>query len=207
MTNREKIAMTDSTVEYYNTNADTFLSETMTVDFSETQDIFLKRLPQGALILDFGCGSGRDALAFLKQGCRVEAVDGSAEMCRAAAALTGLPVRQMLFQELDASEKYDGIWACSSILHLPAEELENVLKKMKIALKKDGVIYTSFKYGTFQGERKGRYFTDFTEETFAEFIRKIKGLLIEKLWITADVRPGRENEKWLNILLRKQTIR
>ena len=78
---------------------------------------------------------------------------------------------------------------------------------MKIALKKDGVIYTSFKYGTFQGERKGRYFTDFTEETFAEFIRKIKGLLIEKLWITADVRPGRENEKWLNILLRKQTIR
>lgn len=207
MTNREKIAMTDSTVEYYNTNADTFLSETMTVDFSETQDIFLERLPQGALILDFGCGSGRDALAFLKQGCRVEAVDGSAEMCRAAAALTGLPVRQMLFQELDASEKYDGIWACSSILHLPAEELENVLKKMKIALKKDGVIYTSFKYGTFQGERKGRYFTDFTEETFAEFIRKIKGLLIEKLWITADVRPGRENEKWLNILLRKQTIR
>lgn len=207
MTHREKIAMTDSTVEYYNTNADTFLSETMTVDFSETQDIFLERLPQGALILDFGCGSGRDALAFLKQGCWVEAVDGSAEMCRAAAALTGLPVRQMLFQELDASEKYDGIWACSSILHLPAEELENVLKKMKIALKKDGVIYTSFKYGTFQGERKGRYFTDFTEETFAEFIRKIKGLLIEKLWITADVRPGRENEKWLNILLRKQTIR
>lgn len=207
MTHREKIAMTDSTVEYYNTNADTFLSETMTVDFSETQDIFLERLPQGALILDFGCGSGRDALAFLKQGCRVEAVDGSAEMCRAAAALTGFPVRQMLFQELDASEKYDGIWACSSILHLPAEELENVLKKMKIALKKDGVIYTSFKYGTFQGERKGRYFTDFTEETFAEFIRKIKGLLIEKLWITADVRPGRENEKWLNILLRKQTIR
>lgn len=207
MTHREKIAMTDSTVEYYNTNADTFLSETMTVDFSETQDIFLERLPQGALILDFGCGSGRDALAFLKQGCRVEAVDGSAEMCRAAAALTGLPVRQMLFQELDVSEKYDGIWACSSILHLPAEELENVLKKMKIALKKDGVIYTSFKYGTFQGERKGRYFTDFTEETFAEFIRKIKGLLIEKLWITADVRPGRENEKWLNILLRKQTIR
>lgn len=207
MTHREKIAMTDSTVEYYNTNADTFLSETMTVDFSETQDIFLERLPQGALILDFGCGSGRDALAFLKQGCRVEAVDGSAEMCRAAAALTGLPVRQMLFQELDASEMYDGIWACSSILHLPAEELENVLKKMKIALKKDGVIYTSFKYGTFQGERKGRYFTDFTEETFAEFIRKIKGLLIEKLWITADVRPGRENEKWLNILLRKQTIR
>ena len=207
MTHREKIAMTDSTVEYYNTNADTFLSETMTVDFSETQDIFLERLSQGALILDFGCGPGRDALAFLKQGCRVEAVDGSAEMCRAAAALTGLPVRQMLFQELDASEKYDGIWACSSILHLPAEELENVLKKMKIALKKDGVIYTSFKYGTFQGERKGRYFTDFTEETFAEFIRKIKGLLIEKLWITADVRPGRENEKWLNILLRKQTIR
>lgn len=57
----------------------------------------------------------------------------------------------MLFQELDAVNEYNGIWACSSILHLPKKELRSVLQKMCIALKDNGMIYTSFKYGNFEG--------------------------------------------------------
>ena len=110
----------------------------------------------------------------------------------------------MLFQELDEEEKYDGIWACSSILHLPKPELEDVLERMTAALKRNGVIYASFKYGAFEGERNGRYFTDFTEETFTEFIGGITDLAVEKMWITDDVRPGRGEEKWLNMILRKR---
>lgn len=64
-------------------------------------------------------------------------------------------MRQMLFEELDAKEQYDGIWACSSILHLPKDSLKVVLKKMIVALKAHGIIYISFKYGAFEGERKG----------------------------------------------------
>ena len=198
--------MVDSTVEYYNKNAEQFLAETMNVEFSETQNAFLKLLPDGAMILDFGCGSGRDALEFLRQGSQVDATDGSAEMCYAASEITGLPVRQMLFQDLNEKEKYDGIWACSSILHLSRTTLKNVLVKMCMALKDGGIAYSSFKYGTFEGKRNDRYFTDFTEESFEDFISGINGLKIEKMWITADVRPGREQEKWLNIILRKQTI-
>lgn len=198
--------MVDSTVEYYNKNAEQFLAETMNVEFSETQNAFLKLLPDGAMILDFGCGSGRDALEFLRQGYQVDATDGSDEMCHAASELTGLPVQQMLFQELNEKEKYDGIWACSSILHLPRMTLKDVLAKMCMALKDGGIAYSSFKYGTFEGKRNDRYFTDFTEESFEDFISGINGLKIEKMWITADVRPGREQEKWLNIILRKQTI-
>lgn len=197
-------AKADVTIEYYNQNAARFLEDTAGVEFTEIQNAFLNLLPEGARILDFGCGSGRDALEFLKRGYQVEATDGSEEMCRAAADLTGLAVRQMLFQELDEQEKYDGIWACSSILHLSKPELEDVLERMTAALKINGVIYTSFKYGTFEGERNGRYFTDFTEERFAEFIKGITGLRIEKMWITDDVRPGRGEEKWLNMILRKQ---
>ena len=174
------------------------------MEFAEIQNVFLNLLPEGALILDFGCGSGRDALEFLKRGYQVEATDGSEEMCRAAAELTGLAVRQMLFQELDEKEKYDGIWACSSILHLSKPELEDVLERMTAALKKNGIIYTSFKYGVFEGERNGRYFTDFTEKTFTEFIKDMIRLRIEKMWITDDVRPGRGEEKWLNMILRKR---
>ena len=197
-------AKADVTIEYYNRNAARFLEDTAGVGFTEIQNAFLNLLPEGARILDFGCGSGRDALKFLKRGYQVEATDGSEEMRRAAAELTGLAVRQMLFQELDEKEKYDGIWACSSILHLPKSELGDVLERMTAALKINGVIYTSFKYGAFEGERNGRYFTDFTEETFTEFIKGMTGVTVEKMWITNDVRPGRGEEKWLNMILRKQ---
>lgn len=197
-------AKADVTIEYYNRNAARFLEDTAGVEFTEIQNAFLNLLPEGARILDFGCGSGRDALEFLKRGYQVEATDGSEEMRRAAAELTGLAVRQMLFQELDEKEKYDGIWACSSILHLPKSELGDVLERMTAALKINGVIYTSFKYGVFEGERNGRYFTDFTEETFTEFTKGITGVTVEKMWITDDVRPGRGEEKWLNMILRKR---
>ena len=104
---------------------------------------------------------------------------------------------------INVKEKYDGIWACSSILHLTKDELENVMNKMTTALKPNGIIYASFKYGNFSGERNGRYFTDMTEETFEELIKKVDGITLEEQWITSDVRVGRGEEKWLNVLLRR----
>ena len=193
----------NKTLDYYNTNAATFAAGTVSVDFEETQNRFLEMLEPGAFILDFGCGSGRDTKYFLERGYRVDAVDGSEELCRFASAYTGTVVRRMLFQELDELDKYDGIWACSSILHLPKWELKAVFEKMIDALKEKGYIYTSFKHGDFEGERNGRYFTDFTIDTFKEFIQDINGLKIVDYWITGDVRPGRGEEKWLNLLLQK----
>lgn len=191
------------TLDYYNANADKFVEGTVSVDFAATQNKFLDKLSTGAYILDFGCGSGRDTKYFLNQGLKVEATDGSKELCRIASEYAGIEVKQMLFQELAEMEKYDGIWACSSILHLPKPELLTVLKKMITALKDNGIIYTSFKYSEFEGKRNGRYFTDFTPDAFKEFIKNIDNISIEDYWITGDVRPGREEEKWLNLILRK----
>ena len=192
-----------TTLDYYNQNAQSFAAGTISVDFHETQDRFLKLLDKGSLVLDFGCGSGRDTRYFLEHGMYVEATDGSEELCRIASDYTGIPVKQMLFQELKETEKYDGIWACSSILHLPKQELKVVLMKMADALKEQGIIYTSFKYGDFEGERNGRYFTDFTEDTFRDFVADITGIQIEEVWITGDVRQGRNEERWLNLIIRK----
>ena len=193
----------DKTIEYYNQNADMFAQGTRLVDFTVVQERFRKMLPVGSRILDFGCGSGRDTKYFLEKGYWVEATDGSSELCKLASAFTGIEVKEMLFQDLDARGKYEGIWACSSILHLSKRELLPVIRKMCDALKDNGVIYTSFKYGDFEGERNGRYFTDFTEDTFDKFIKVIQELTIEEEWITSDVRPGRGEEKWLNLILRK----
>ena len=197
---------TEHTLAYYDENATAFASSTANVEFSETQRRFEELLSPGARILDFGCGSGRDAKHFLDAGFDVTATDGSAELCRLADQRIGRPVRHELFQDLAETDAYDGIWACSSILHLPKAELANVFGKMLAALKPGGIIYTSFKLGTFEGMRNGRHFTDFTEATFREFLAGIPGLRIQQAWTTRDVRPGRENEQWLNLLLAKAGV-
>ena len=201
---KQTIIPSNETLNYYDQNATSFSESTLHVNFTETQQAFLNRLPSHAHILDFGCGAGRDTRYFLEQGYEVTAVDGSEALCKIASEYTGIPVKQMMFQELDETEKYDGIWACASILHLKKTELPDVLMKMKKALKKQGVIYTSFKYGDHEDMRNGRYFTDFMEDLFTDFIKDISGLVIEKIWITGDVREGRGDERWLNIVLRKE---
>lgn len=194
--------MNNKTLDYYNQNADQFVKGTVSVDFKKTQDKFLEML-SGKRILDFGCGSGRDTKYFIEAGFEVVATDGSEELCKSASEYTGIAVKQMLFQELDEIDRYDGIWACSSILHLSKRELIDVFVRMISALCQNGIIYTSFKYGTFEGERNGRFFTDFTIEIFEDFIKDIRNISIEDYWITGDVRPGREEEQWLNLILRK----
>ena len=191
------------TLQYYDRNAREFINNTATVDFTATQTRFVSKLEKGSHILDFGCGSGRDTNYFLSQGYQVTATDGSVELCKLAGEYTGISVKHMMFQELEEKEVYDGIWACSSILHLPLPELNDVFQRITAALKKEGILYTSFKYGNYEGERNGRYFTDMTEDRFSDFLKNIKGLELEEQWVTSDVRPERGDEKWLNIILRK----
>lgn len=194
----------ENTLVYYDDHAVEFYENTVNIEFVTMQKQFVSKLEKGSYILDFGCGSGRDAKYFLEMGYQVDAVDGSVELCRLASEYIGIEVKNMFFRELAEVEKYDGIWACSSILHLPLDELADVMQKMTVALKENGIIYTSFKYGTFAGERNGRFFTDMTEGTFTEFLSGIKGLEIEEQWITSDVRPERGEERWLNLILRKK---
>ena len=195
---------TNKTLAYYNRNAQLFTNDTLEVEFSGIQDSFLARLKPGAFILDFGCGSGRDSRYFLQKGYKVEACDGSEEMVKAAAQNAGIPVKRMLFSELNEKDRYDGIFACASILHVPSKELPDIITRMKKAVKTDGILYVSFKYGTFEGIRNGRYFTDLTEESLQVILDKVGGLEIIRTGITSDARPGREDEKWLNVLLRKE---
>ena len=175
----------NQTIQYYDQNAADFVENTRNVDFHVMQDEFIEGLPAGAKILDLGCGSGRDTKYFLEHGYRVDAIDGSAELCA-----------------LDASEVYDGIWACSSLLHLSYGELDEVLYRIEKALKPQGILYMSFKYGVFEGERNGRYFLDLTEEKLEQLLKKHTSLQQLRNFLTEDVRPDRE-ERWLNLFLKK----
>ncbi len=195
--------MIENTLNYYNTNTSSFVESTQSVQMTEAWTRFTSKFQPASIILDFGCGSGRDTKYFLEKGYQVEATDGSKELCNVASDFTGIQVKNQLFTELSEVNKYDAVWACSSILHANKEELAIIIEKIHVALKADGIFYTSFKYGNFEGERNGRYFIDFTEESFTKFIQKLGFFDIIETWITGDARPGRENEKWLNVILRK----
>ena len=197
------MSLDKSTLDYYNSKAKDFVTDTVAVAFTEMQDTFLEYIPKGGRILDFGCGSGRDTKYFISKGYDVDATDGSEELCKIASEYTGIKIKQMLFEEFDEVELYDGVWACASILHVEKKQLPEILKKIATATKKGGVVYTSFKYGEFEGIRNGRFFTYLTEESFGEILRSVSDLAIEKLWISADVRAERGEERWLNIVLRK----
>lgn len=189
---------TEDTIGYYDANATGFVAGTANVEFGALQHEFVRRLPEGGRILDLGCGSGRDSLAFLKAGFEVDAVDGSARMVRAASELTGLPVVHALFADYEPEGFYDGIWACGSLLHVPAAELADVIAKYARTLVPGGAFYLSFKLGVHDGMRNGRWFTDLDEPAFRNLVAEVPELRIDRIDVTSDVRPGRGNEKWLN---------
>ena len=192
------------TIDYYNQNALAYVNSTLGVPFTDIQERFASHLIHGGRILDFGCGSGRDTKYFLSKGYYVDAIDGSEELCKIASQITGIEVKQCLFEDFTAeNEIYDGVWACSSILHLPKSKLLSVMRMFVRVVKNGGYIYASFKYGEFEGVRNGRYFTFFTEDSFQEFLECIEGIEIVDQWVNGDVRPGREEEKWLNVVLKR----
>lgn len=191
------------TLNYYQNNAQTFFDGTVNVDMTSLYADFIRHLPQHALVLDAGCGSGRDALAFYQQGYRVEAFDASPELVVLARQHTNLPVKHMTFTELDAVKKYEGIWCCASLLHVPYAELPGVMDKLANALKPDGIWYLSFKYGDGEREQAGRRFSDMNESRLAVLIAALPDIAAEAVWTTQDKRPDR-HEIWLNALLKKR---
>ena len=191
------------TIDYYNQYADEFTQATLHVDMESLYQPFLAELPQGARILDVGCGSGRDTLAFKNKGYTVEAMDYSKALVEQATALTGTQVEHASFYDLNQSNQYDGIWACASLLHCERDKLLDVLCRIHRALRSTGVCYMSFKYGTTDRIKGGRAFTDLDEEQAQKLLDQLDGITVLKQWITVDKRPDRD-EQWLNVLWKKQ---
>jgi len=147
---------------------------------------FLRYIPKDSYILDLGCGSGRDSYYFMNQGYIVDAIDGSKKMCELVSKNSSIKVTNLHFTDLKEYNKYDAIWACASLLHVKYINLVDILAKIEMALKVNGFLYVSFKYGDFEGIRESKYYTDMTEERF-EKIYSNSGLILVEQWISEDV--------------------
>lgn len=191
------------TVSFYNENAQDFIEGTLSVDVSHLYADFEAHLPSAASVLDVGCGSGRDLKYFSERVYQAIGLEPSRELAAFAEKHSGQQVICRTIQDTGWRDAFDGIWCCASLLHVPKDDLGAVFKKLAIALRDQGVMYVSFKYGESEEERNGRFFTDLTEESLAAYVAACSELTIEKTWLTKDARPGRESEQWLNAILKK----
>lgn len=192
----------DTTLSWYRDNAIQYAEETRNSLVLDALWEFLSRMKEGGTILDYGSGSGRDSAYFLDKGFSVDSLDGSAEMKAQAERLFGIKVKLSSFLSLEEKEKYDGIWAQASILHLEEHDLRVALTLIERALKRDGVFYSSFRKGEEDGYEKGRWYTNMTERRFLSFLPA--SLYVEKIWESQDVRPG-VSRTWLSIICRKKS--
>lgn len=189
-------------MKYYEEHANEYIDSTKDANMKELYDFFLKYLKkEEGKILDIGFGSGRDMLYFKSLGFDVYGIDPTKSFCDYVRSLGIDKIECTYVQDMKYDNEFIGIWACASLLHIKKEELSDVFIKCKKALKKDGIMYCSFKYGDFEGIHNERYFLYLNEDSIKECINK-SGLEIVDIIITTDVRVGREHEKWLNMVLK-----
>ena len=186
---------------YYESNAERYAEETLSADMSEQYRRFLPLLKNGAKILDVGSGSGRDACYFQKQGYQVTALEPSKNLCREIRKVFSGEIVCSDIQNYQPEERYDGIWACASLIHLQEEEVLQFFEKIDQYLDDNGIIYISGKNGIpTGGVEDGRFFLEFTEHLVEKILTVNKQLKLEQLWYTEDV-SGRRGFRWLNVVL------
>lgn len=190
--------------EYYDEYAEKYANFTLNVDLTELYQRFLKYIPPNVRILDAGSGSGRDTLAFLARGYDVDAFDSSSSLCELSTRLTGVKTRLLRFQDFEDVEKYDGIWACASLLHVPEKELSDVVNRLLRSLKPDGALYVSFKHGI--GERiasDGRFYTDMNALRLKTLFKDIPDAKVVEVWVSQGEGNFKGQTQWLNAIVLK----
>ena len=187
---------------YYESNAECYAAETFFADMSEQYQRFLPLLKKGAKILDVGSGSGRDACYIQKHGYQVTALEPSKNLCREIRKVFSGEIECSDIQNYQPAERYDGIWACASLIHLQEEEILCFFEKIELLLKANGIIYISGKNGIPTGKAEdGRYFLEFSEYLVEKILIVNEQLKLEQLWYTGDV-SGRRGFRWLNVIFR-----
>jgi SAM-dependent methyltransferase len=154
----------DATLQFYRRNAEAYAQREITSRHARLGK-FLALLPPGAAILELGCGAGGDSAEMIARGYDVTPTDGSPEMAEVACRRLGRPVKALLFHDLDAVEAYHGVWANACLLHVPRDQLANVLALIRRALESGGAFYASYKSGDGDGrDTLNRYYNYPTED-------------------------------------------
>ena len=115
------------------------------------------------MILDLGCGGGRDLASFSQRAFNAVGLDAALELARIARTTSGCPVIVGDILRLPFKDKsFDAVWASASLLHLHRDDIDIALGLIKSALVGGGLFFSSLKMGT--GETRtddSQFFTYF----------------------------------------------
>lgn len=194
--------MNKSTIFYYNNQAQSYADSTVNLDVSDLHQRFVQNIQPGRAILDGGCGSGRDALAFKQMGFKVEAFDASEGLAAIASNTIGQAVYKAAFADInpfDFDVKFDGIWCMASLLHLTDTELADALKKLASVANRHATFFASFKTGEGQSyDDKGRFFNYQTQQKLTRIFNSTG--LFKDLELSFNVdKMGREDTNWISV--------
>ena len=152
------------TLAHYDRNAQSFWEGTREHDVRQNIDALLRHIDSEPPfeLLDFGCGPGRDLVAFSALGHRAVGLDGSAPLAAMARAHSGCEVLEQDFLALRLPpSRFDGVYANASLFHVPVQALGRVLSELWSTLKPGGVLFSSNPRGEgeegWRGERFGAF--------------------------------------------------
>lgn len=200
------MTLVNTTIDYYNRNAQEYYDRTISADMSDALEQFTKYVRPGGRIVDVGCGSGRDIRYFLNAGFEAEGIDASEELCVLARESTGAMITCTTIQEWTPEHPYDGIWANASLLHMTLGEVSAFIERLPDMLTENGAAYMSFKSGIQTGvDAEGRYYSNMPLDTLRDMINATSALIIQDAWESNDA-LNRDGFTWINLIVASQTI-
>jgi len=188
---------------YYEAEASSYVEETAVFEVKESYKEFLESLEPTGRILDLGCGSGRDSIAFNDLGFDVTGIDACPSVAAIASSRTGQPVSVMSYFNMEFESEFDGVWACASLLHSPKTEWLSVFSNILAVLKPGGIAYVSLKAGEGEGfDERGRFFAYCNADELREMLDSLEGVSNLTLWEKEGELRGKQ-QGWVNVLITK----
>jgi 2-polyprenyl-3-methyl-5-hydroxy-6-metoxy-1,4-benzoquinol methylase len=148
-------------------------------------------------VLDLGCGDGRMADVMVnRHGCTVIGLDASRTMVELARK-RGHVTLHGSFLDLTAVNKFDGVFAMSSLQHVRTGELQKALELITKACKNEAVIYMCFPYGSADFvDNKGRYYLRQNESTVKSLVNN--HVPAKETDLTTYKTPHEKYDGWIN---------
>ena len=198
-------AVSETTLAHYDDRARAFWEGTREHDVSQNVEALLRHLPGPApqVILDLGCGPGRDLATFRALGHEPVGLDGAAAFVRMAREHAGCEVLHQDFLALDLpAERFHGVFANASLFHVPSQELPRVLAELWAALRPGGALFSSNPRGPNREGWSGDRYACYVElDAWREFMSAAGFVELEHYYRPAGM--PRHQQPWLASVWRK----